>query len=156
LNSRPITYVSSDPNDLSPLTPNHFLVGQIGGSFAPEALDQTEVYNSRKRWHRVQQLLQQFWKQYRKEFLPRLNVRSKWFHPRHNLKEGDVVLIAEPKDNRGDWPLGRVMETYPGADGLVRAVKVQSKSKEYIRPVHRLCPLEYIEEQSDSDDICAC
>ena len=156
LNSRPITYVSSNPNDLSPLTPNHFLVGQIGGSFAPEALDQTEVYNPRKRWHRVQQLLQQFWKRWRKEFLPRLNVRSKWFHPRHNLKEGDVVLIAEPKDNRGDWPLGRVMETYPGADGLVRAVKVQSKSKEYIRPVHRLCPLEYIEEQSDSDDTCAC
>jgi hypothetical protein len=66
LNSRPITYVSSDPNDLSPLTPNHFLVGQIGGSFAPEALDQTEVYNRRKRWHRVQQLLQQFWKRWRK------------------------------------------------------------------------------------------
>ena len=60
-----------------------------------------------------------------------------------------MVLIAEPKDNRGEWPLGRV-------DGLVRAVKVQSKSKEYIRTVHRLCPLEYIEEQSDSDDTCAC
>ena len=26
LNSQPITYVSSDPNDLSPLTPSHFLV----------------------------------------------------------------------------------------------------------------------------------
>ena len=38
------------------------------------------------------------------------------------------MLIAELKDNRGEWPLGRVMETYPGADGLMRAVKVQSKS----------------------------
>jgi hypothetical protein len=47
-------------------------------------------------------------------------------------------------------------ETYPGADGLMRAVKVQSKSKEYIIPVHRLRSLEYIEEQSDSDDTCAC
>lgn len=27
LNSRPITYVSSNPDDLSPLTPNHFLMG---------------------------------------------------------------------------------------------------------------------------------
>ena len=34
LNSRPITYVSSDPNDLSPLTPSHFLVGEIGGPFS--------------------------------------------------------------------------------------------------------------------------
>ncbi len=64
-----------------------------------------------------------------------------------------MVLIAEPKDCRGEWPLGRVMETYPGDDGFAQIVKVQSKNKEYIRPVHRLCPLEYSKEQSDSDDI---
>ncbi len=27
LNSRPITYVSADPHDLTPLTPNHFIIG---------------------------------------------------------------------------------------------------------------------------------
>ena len=43
LNSRPITYVSSDPNDLSPLTPSHFLVGEIGGPFAPEAIDHEQA-----------------------------------------------------------------------------------------------------------------
>ena len=102
LNSRPITYVGADPNDHSPLTPNHFLVGQLGGPFAPELLDVEEVYNPRKRWHRVQQLLGQFWKRWRRELLPTLNVRRKWFHPRHNLKEGDVVLIAEPKAKRGE------------------------------------------------------
>lgn len=56
------------------------------------------------------------------------------------------MLIAEPKDNRGDWPLWRVTEAYSGDDGLVRVVKVWSKNKEYTRPVHRLCPLEYVEE----------
>ena len=112
LNSRPITYVSSDPNDLSPLTPSHFLVGEIGGPFAPEALDHEQTYNPKKRWYRVQQLLGQFWKRWRKEFLPSLNLRKKWFHPRHNLKEGDVVLIVEPNASRGEWPLGRVIEAY--------------------------------------------
>jgi hypothetical protein len=34
LNSRPITYVSSDSNDLCPLTPNHFIHGQVGGTFS--------------------------------------------------------------------------------------------------------------------------
>ena len=105
LNSRPITYVSADPNDLTPLTPNHFLVGQLGGRFAPEALPE-EVYRPTKRWHRVQQLLKLFWQRWRKEFLPSLNIRGKWFHPKHNLKPGDVVLIAEPKANRGEWSLG--------------------------------------------------
>ncbi len=99
LNSRPITYVSSDVNDPVPLTPNHLIIRQLGGVFAPEALDHDEVYNLRDRWHRVQQLLQLFWKRWRKEFLPCINVTKKWFHPRHNLKSGDVVLIAETQAN---------------------------------------------------------
>ena len=130
INSRPITYLSADPNDPAPLTPNHLIVGQIGGRFAPEAVDKEEVYNPVRRWHRVQQLLGLFWKRWRKEFLPTLNVRKKWFHPHHNLKSGDVVLIAEPKASQGDWPLGRILEAYPGSDGLVRTVKLKSRDKE--------------------------
>lgn len=56
LNSRPITYVSSDPNDPSPLTSRHFPVGEIGGPFAPEALDHEQTYNPKKQWHRVQKI----------------------------------------------------------------------------------------------------
>ena len=138
LNSQPITYVSSDPNDLSPFTPSHFLVGEIGGPTTP-----------RKRWRCVQQLLGQFWKRWRREFLPSLNARMKWFHPRHNLMEGDVVLIVEPNTSRGEWPLGHVIEAYPSHDGLVRVVKVKAKNKEYLRPVHRLCPLEYVEDSTE-------
>ena len=149
LNSRPITYVSSDLNDLSPLTPSHFLVGEIGRPFAPEAIDHKQAYNPRKRWHRVQQLLGQCWKRWRQGFLPSLNIKKKWFHARHSLKEGDVALIVEPNASRGEWPLGRVIEVYPGDDGLVRVVKVKTKNKEYLCPVHRLCPLEYVE---DSDE----
>ena len=51
LNSRPITFVSSDSNDLTPLTPNYLLVGQLGGEFAPEVMDEEEIFNSPKRWH---------------------------------------------------------------------------------------------------------
>ena len=41
LNSRPLTYQSSDPRDSVPLTPNHFLHGQMGGQFAPESVETT-------------------------------------------------------------------------------------------------------------------
>ena len=34
LNSRPLTTVSGDVNDETTLTPNHFLLGQMGGELA--------------------------------------------------------------------------------------------------------------------------
>ena len=144
LNSRPITYVSADVNDLTPLTPNHFLC-QLGGRFAPEALNDTAI-NPRKRWHRIQQLLSQFWKRWQRELLPTLNSRKKWFQERRNLQKGDVVLVIEPHASRREWPLGRITETYPGADGLVRVVKVRYGGREYLRPISRLCPLEYVDQ----------
>ena len=101
LNSRPITYVSSDSNDLCPLTPNHFIHGQVGGTFAVEATEE-ETFNPRKRWHRVQQLIGQVWKRWRRELLPTLNRRKKWFHPTRNMKEGDIVLMIESNANRCD------------------------------------------------------
>ena len=55
LNWRPLTAVSDDPNDKCVLTPNHFLIGQIGGDFVPESVN-TEPFNPRKRWRRLQEL----------------------------------------------------------------------------------------------------
>ena len=80
LNSRPIIYASSDYNDLYPLTPNNFMHGQAGGKFAVEAT-QEENYNPHKRWHRIQQLISQVWRCWRKELLSSLNNRKKWFNP---------------------------------------------------------------------------
>ena len=74
INSRPLTYQTSDPKDATPLTPNHFLHGQIGGQVAPESVDYTSC-NLRNRWLRVQQLLNQVWSRWLKdlEYLPALN-----------------------------------------------------------------------------------
>ena len=137
-----LAYVSSDPKNLTPLTPNHFVVGQLGGQFAPE-IPHIDAINPQKRWHRIQQLLGQFWKRWRREFQPNLNIRRKWFHPRRNLKEGDIVLLIGPKAHRGDWPLGRIVGTHTGADGLVIVTRVRVGKNEYLRPVNRLCPLEH-------------
>ena len=52
ISSRPLTYQSSDPAYLTPLTPNHFLHGQLGGGFASDSVD-SEAFNPRKRWRRV-------------------------------------------------------------------------------------------------------
>ena len=56
LNSRPLTYQSSDPRDDVPLTPNHFLHGQMGGQFAPECVETTPLH-PRQRWRKVQDII---------------------------------------------------------------------------------------------------
>ena len=53
-----------------------------------------------------------------------------------------MVRVVEANAKRGDWPLGRITEVSPGADGLVRVVKVKVGKTIYKRPVHRICPLE--------------
>ena len=45
-NARSITYEGPDPRDEPVLTPNHFLVGQLGGQLAPRVTDEV-VFNPR-------------------------------------------------------------------------------------------------------------
>ena len=141
LNSRPLTYQSSDPKDVLPLTPNHFLHGQVGGILAPESVDYTS-FNLRNRWRRVQQLLDQVWSRWLKEYIPTLNKRPKWMEVVSDLQTGDVVLALESGVPRGRWPLGRIVETYPGKDGHTRVAKIQCGEKTLTRPIHKLVPLK--------------
>ena len=60
LNSRPLTTVSGDVNDELVLTPNHFLIGKMGGELAPDTVDTTAV-NVRKRWRRARELIRRVW-----------------------------------------------------------------------------------------------
>ena len=61
INSRPITVVSSDPNDLEPLTPNRLLLLKSKVSLPP-GLFRKEDLLSRRRWKQVQYLADIFWK----------------------------------------------------------------------------------------------
>ena len=141
VNGRPLSVVSDDPKDLEPLTPNHLLLQRQGPSLPPGHFESTDSY-CRRRWRQVQHLANVFWRRWVKEYLPTLHLRQKWLLPQRNLKPGDVVLIADENTPRYVWPMGRVTETYPGADGLVRTVKVQTKASSLVRPVVKLCLLE--------------
>ena len=90
---------------------------------------------STKMWRQSQALANFFWRRFTKEYLPSLTERKKWKEKKQNLKEGDVVLVAEPNQPRGVWPLGRIVSTHPGQDGLVRAVTVRTQHGEYKRPI---------------------
>ena len=55
---------------------------------------------------------------------------------------GDVVQITDNNSIQERWIVGRVVEVFPGADGLVRVAKVKTDSGEFLRPIHRLALLE--------------
>ena len=141
LNSRPLTTISDDPNDEPVLTPNHFIIGQMGGDIVPDSVDMTE-FNPRQQWRRIQELIRRVWQRWLREYLPYIGSRHKWFSKEKNLKEDDVVIVIDPDARRRDWKVGRIVRTYPGADGLVRVVDVKVGDKILKRPITKLSPLE--------------
>ncbi|XP_073713144.1 uncharacterized protein [Misgurnus anguillicaudatus] len=63
LNSRPITTVSTDPQDLHPLTPNDLLLLKNKPTLTPGVFDKNEQYTTR-RWRQVQYLANLFWRRW--------------------------------------------------------------------------------------------
>ncbi|XP_017796726.1 PREDICTED: uncharacterized protein LOC108577994 [Habropoda laboriosa] len=148
LNSRPLTPISADSNDLLVLTPGHFLIGDSLTSL-PE-FDFREVpTNSLSNWQHIQKLKQHFWTRWHREYLNELTNRSKWTSGGHKIKEGSIVLLREDHVPSMHWPLGRVVRTHPGPDGIVRTVTMKTATKELDRNVKRLVPLPCQSEGRD-------
>ena len=95
-----------------------------------------------KKWRQVQLLADLFWKRWLREYLPTLHNRSKWHKAPTDLKLNALVLLVDDNIPRGRWNLGRILETYPGPDGLVRVAKAKTKDAVYMRPIQKLCLLE--------------
>jgi hypothetical protein len=152
LNSRPLTYCGKDPKDETILTPNHFLIGQAGGRLAPAVTDEV-AFNPRNRWRYTQELVRKVWVRWQREYLSLLQNRSKWQIEQENLKTGDIVLMADPANPRGRWPLGRITEVFPGDDGKIRTVMVYSGAKEWRRPITKLSLLIQAGEEEPETDV---
>ena len=75
-----------------------------------------------------------------------LQERQKWNQEKKNLKPGDIVVIMDTTAPRGSWPLGKVLEAFRDKRGLVRSVRLQTKSSVIERPVTRLCLLYEVTE----------
>lgn len=116
LNSRPLTPLSSDPNDLTTLTPGHFLTGQA--IMTPE-----------------------FWIRYNREYITEQQRRNKWAKLYRSMQIGDMVFIKNEITPPGQWLMGRVVNTFPGPDGRVRSCEVRTEKSRLIRPITRLCRL---------------
>lgn len=140
LNSRPICPVSNDPTDLEVLTPGHFLVGQALKA-VPESALLNKNENHLNRWQVLQKMSQHFWDKWQKEYLVRLQQRKKWTTESPNLKVGQLVLIMDDNQAPANWLLGRIIQTHPGSDGMVRVATIKTKNSTLKRPINKVSPL---------------
>lgn len=147
LNSRPISPLPSTPNDLQPLTPSHFLIGAKLTSL-PE--DATEIPMNRLNIYRRQQQIQQnFWKRWYKEYISELQQRYKWSKTcSTQMKPGLLVLIKEDNLPPLVWKIGVIETVHPGEDGVVRAATIRTSTGRFQRPTRKLCPLPTEANQS--------
>lgn len=150
LNSKPLGYVSSNVADLDPVTPNLLLMGRPDSSLPQVTYPANELIG-RRRWRQSQVLTDHFWSSFVRHYLPNLQLRHKWHAETKNLAVGAVVMLVDPQLPRALWLIGRVVRTFPGADGQVRSVEVQVKGRLYTRPVTRLITLPEIADENDTN-----
>ncbi|XP_051169750.1 uncharacterized protein LOC127287070 [Leptopilina boulardi] len=141
LNSRPLTPMSNDPNDMRVLTPGHFLVGS--SLMTIPSLDFSQTPSNRlSNWQHIQKLKNDLWKRWTREYLNEINVRSKWHTGSPNIiKEGTIVILRDDNLPPLRWSLGRIIQVCPGDDGVIRVVKIKTQNGIYTRGVKLVSPL---------------
>ena len=145
VNSRPLSVI--DPDGLTPLTPNNLIQMKTAVVLppCPGRFDVDDQY-CRKRWRRVQAVIDMFWQRWKPLYLSSLQERQRW-QKTTGFRVGDVVLLKEDGICRGDWKMCRIDHLIVSKDGLVRRVKLaigdrspglSHKLSHLERPVHKL------------------
>ncbi|GFV97789.1 putative bel-85 aa-i [Trichonephila clavipes] len=145
LNSRPLVSLDcdNDPDSLNILTPSHFLIGEVITS-SPEHTNDDKLSSLPLGYCPKNEV--RFWRKWKMDYLSNLQNRTKWKSPNHNFKVGEIVIIKEYNIPPATWPLGKVIETHPGKDGVVRVVTLRTVKGRFKRPIHKLCKLPLHQE----------
>ncbi|XP_059930142.1 filamin-A-interacting protein 1-like [Gadus macrocephalus] len=115
--------------------------GPGGHQEVPPGQFQKEDLYARRRWRQVQYMSDLFWKRWIKEYLPQLQERQKWSNIRRNFTPGDIVIIVDDSAPRNSWLTGRIVETIMDKKGLVRQLRIKSKTGFLTRPITKVCLL---------------
>lgn len=142
LNSRPLTHVPVSPNDLEPLTPNHFLLGRTNSTTSVGEMVEPFQIRNKLQWRVHQQLMRHFWKRWVQEYLPELTRRTKYYKDVGPIEVGALVLVCDANQSRGQWLRGRIERVIVGTDGRVRTAEIRTKKGTMRRPVSKLALLD--------------
>lgn len=138
VNSRPLGATADTQTNY--LSPSHFLLGRPT-TMVPEGNLTSIGVNRLDYWQTVQCMHQGFWKRWSQEYLTSLQQRPKWLNANPNLEVNDLVIVKEANTPPATWVTGRITEIFPGEDGLVRVVKLNTSHGEMTRPITKLVKL---------------
>ena len=151
LNSRPLLPLTCHNSDgIKPLTPGHFIFLNAPNAYPVDSTLPAEPYLL-KRWNQCQAVVHHFWDRWSREYLQTLQTRSKWQQIKPNLQIGDFVMYRSKGNFACRWPLARVIDTYPGDDGLVRTVLIKTPTGDSKkRPVTKVSLIYREDEQTQA------
>ncbi|XP_058810071.1 uncharacterized protein LOC131675193 [Phymastichus coffea] len=153
INSRPLTHVSEDANDLIPLTPSMFLRENKG--FENPDLDIINKVNLTASYRKKQEIIEHLRQRFRTEYLSRLILKSNSVKESRSIKVGEVVLIGDDNKKRIDWPLAKIEKLIQGRDGVARVAVLKTKDGILKRPLQRIYPLEIgCEDRKEIELMC--
>ena len=158
VNSTPLYPSPGGPDDPLALCPLNLLtLKTIPLNSLPSAFTDRDLLSyGARRWRRVQALADNFWRRWRDNYVHELTRKSKWFDPRRDLSEGDVVLLRDKGTPRCQWRLAVVRRPIPGSDTRVRRVVIavsdaRGRIRETERAIVDLIPLFNANEASNDN-----
>ncbi|GFW21449.1 putative RNA-directed DNA polymerase from transposon X-element [Trichonephila clavipes] len=154
INSRSLTYLSENSDDLVPLSPAMFLV-ENRNLDVPD-IDYRDTVNLRKRVRYRQKLLNDLRHRFQKEYLGLLIQNKNKKGPLSEVRLGEIVLIGDDIKKRMNWPLAKVIRLIPGKDGKIRTVELKTRTGTMLRPIQRVYPLEVQSTETPNDPLNEC
>ena len=139
INSRPLWPVSEGDLEETPITCNDLLrLGGGGGGLGRDPITMNLSCNPRKRYNYIQSIADEWWKIWIRNFVPNLQVRSKWFKNRENISIVDMILLKDDSIPRGKWNRAIVDDVFPGIDRRVRSARIRTNNNILNRPITKL------------------
>ncbi|UYV63468.1 hypothetical protein LAZ67_2004158 [Cordylochernes scorpioides] len=138
MNTRPLTYLTEESEDLAPLTPSLFL--------QQRDLDLIDNQTLSRKYQYIKRVREDLRERFRIEYFGFLRQETRRLKTTIPFKVGDMVLIGQESLKRLHWPLARIIQLYPGKGGLVRVAKVKTSSGDKIRPIQKFYNLEITPE----------
>ncbi len=126
------------PSEIDLITPGHFLVGSHLLQCDPAQANPVALAERLEFQH---QIIGNFWRWWRRDYLRHLQNRQKWRDETTNLQPGDVVVVREDITPTYQWPLALVVEVHPDSKGDVRVVTIRMKGSTFRRTIRNLVKL---------------